>query len=49
VRAILPTDAPFWFDRFVTATALTTGAVGLMLVAWAVVRWLTPAPARSPR
>jgi hypothetical protein len=49
VRAILPTDAPFWFDRFVTAVALTAGAAGLVVVGWAVVRWLTPAPARSPR
>jgi hypothetical protein len=49
VRAILPTDAPFWFDRFATGAALAAGTAGLAVAAWAVIRSLTPAPSRSPR
>lgn len=49
VRAVLPTQAPFWFDRAVTAFAAAVGAITLV---WAVVALVTTpatAPARSPR
>jgi hypothetical protein len=50
-RAILPTDAPFWLDRFVSGAALAAGGAALLLVTWnviAVLRTSQPAPARSP-
>lgn len=30
VRAVLPTDVPYWFDRVVTAAALAAGVVGVL-------------------
>lgn len=30
VRAVLPTDVPYWFDRVTTATALSAGVVGVL-------------------
>lgn len=49
-RAILPTDAPYWLDRAVTATALTAGLGALLVVVAGSVRQATrpttrPAPA----
>jgi hypothetical protein len=48
VRAVLPTDVPFWFDRAVTGAVAVTGVA---LVAWAVaagalgpIRPVRPAP-----
>jgi hypothetical protein len=45
-RAILPTDAPFWLDRLVTATALSSGAIA---VAVAVAAMFRPTLRRLPR
>lgn len=51
VRAILPTDAPFWLDRVVSATALSAGVAAIAVVAVDLVRFQVrpPAPARSGR
>jgi hypothetical protein len=45
-RAILPTDAPFWLDRFVTALALSGGAVAFVT---AVAAMFSSSRRRSPR
>jgi hypothetical protein len=37
-RAILPTDAPFWLDRFVGAAAVTVGLVGAAVALVALVK-----------
>jgi hypothetical protein len=39
-RAVLPTDLPFWVDRFVTASALAGGALLVVVT----VRWLWRLP-----
>lgn len=41
--AIVPTDAPFWLDRFTTAAALTGGAASAAIALW----WLFAVPAAS--
>jgi hypothetical protein len=41
-RAILPTDVPFAFDRFVTAAAIAAGLVGLGVALWSLLG--SPAP-----
>ena len=41
--AIVPTDAPFWLDRFTTAAALTGGVALAAISLW----WLFAAPAVS--
>ncbi len=40
-KAVLPTDLPFWLDRFVTGAALTGGATLTVLAVWELLR--TPA------
>ena len=48
-RAILPTDAPFWLDRFVGAAAVTVGLVGAAVALVALVKPPEPqTPLRSP-
>ena len=50
-RAILPTDAPFWFDRLVTGAAISAGLAAMVVVTVSLVasfRVSAPAPARSP-
>lgn len=49
VRAVLPTDLPFWIDRAVSAAALSAGALGAAIVLTEIVRtWVRPpAPVRS--
>jgi hypothetical protein len=42
--AIIPTDAPFWLDRFVTAFALAGGIAIAALALW----WLFAVPASDP-
>jgi hypothetical protein len=42
--AIVPTDAPFWLDRFATAGALSAGAATAGLALW----WLFAVPASPP-
>lgn len=51
VRAILPTDAPFWLDRAVTAAALSTGLLAVVIVVEQLIRsWArTPSPAPARR
>jgi len=39
--AIIPTDAPFWLDRFATAFALAVGVAIAALALW----WLFAVPA----
>ncbi|MEX2626022.1 MAG: hypothetical protein WD225_04015 [Ilumatobacteraceae bacterium] len=50
-RAILPTDAPFWLDRTVSAAALSAGVAAIAIVAADLlrVRVRPTAPARSDR
>lgn len=36
-RAILPTDAPFWLDRFATGAALSAGLVASAVAVWTFV------------
>jgi len=48
VRAVLPTDAPFWFDRLVTAAALAIGLGAAALAIVSMVR-VEPRPHRSAR
>ena len=45
-KPVLPTSAPFWFDRLVSATALTAG---IGLIALVVVELARDVRARSPR
>lgn len=48
LRAVLPTDAPFWLDRAVTAAALSTGLVAAVILVEQLVRsWARP-PSRVP-
>lgn len=53
VRAILPTDVPFWVDRAVTAGALAAGSLAVVVVVVALVadlfRTRPTAPAPAPR
>ncbi len=42
VRAILPTDAPFWLDRAVTAAVLGGATVLALHALWRVVRMMLP-------
>ena len=42
--AIVPTDAPFWLDRFVTASALAGGVAIVAISMW----WLFAIPAAAP-
>ena len=44
-RAVLPTDLPFWLDRFVTAAAIGAGAAGSAL---AITGLLRPLVSRRP-
>lgn len=49
VRAVLPTDAPFWLDRAVTALAGVAAAVAVLAGGIALFRLPGPAPAPVPR
>jgi len=40
--AIVPTDAPFWLDRFTTAAALVGGVVFVAIAVWSL--FVVPAP-----
>jgi hypothetical protein len=46
-RAVLPTDAPYWVDRAVTAGALTVGLVAALAAIAGLIRSMRRAPARS--
>jgi hypothetical protein len=48
-RAILPTDVPFAFDRFVTAAAMVAGMVGLGTALWSLLGSPAPRPAGVKR
>jgi hypothetical protein len=46
-RAILPTDAPWWFDRAVTAAVAPVAIGGLCLGLWALASGVIPRQSRS--
>jgi hypothetical protein len=46
-RAVLPTDAPYWVDRAVTAGALTVGLLAALAAIAGLIRSMRRAPARS--
>lgn len=48
VRAVLPTDAPFWLDRFVSAAVLATGAAAAVVVLVSIGRAVAGAPPVTP-
>ena len=47
-RAILPTDAPWWLDRAVTAATFPIAALACGLGVWVLIAGFIPAPRRSP-
>ncbi len=48
-RAVLPTDAPYWFDRAVTAGAFTVGVVAAVAAVAGLFSSMRRAPVPAPR